>query len=36
MELINEQPEKTFFIININEDKIQYFGAQNEKIKKEI
>lgn len=34
MELINEQPEKTFFIININEDKIQYFGAQNEKNKK--
>ncbi len=30
-ELINEFPEKTFFIINILDSKIQYFGAQNEK-----
>ncbi|MGL4647545.1 MAG: alanine--tRNA ligase [Mycoplasmoidaceae bacterium] len=30
-ELIHEYPEKTFFVINILEDKIQYFGAQNEK-----
>ncbi|MGL4617407.1 MAG: DHHA1 domain-containing protein, partial [Mycoplasmoidaceae bacterium] len=33
-ELINEKPDKTFFIININEDKIQYFAAQNEKNNK--
>ncbi|MGL5591197.1 MAG: alanine--tRNA ligase [Mycoplasmoidaceae bacterium] len=33
-ELINEKPDKTFFVININEDKIQYFAAQNENNKK--
>lgn len=32
LEVINEDKERTFFVFNITEDKIQYFGAQNEKM----